>query len=143
MKRVSVIVIFLVCFLSIGISLVYSQDCKSMPPQIPEELKKFSIINDEVSKPYGFDDIGCAIKWRETQCISIQMTFDGSAKAHDFLTGEPIPVREAIYVKNADISTPQNSGIIAFKTRKEAEEFLKKAGKRGKILTFDELISGN
>ncbi len=140
-RRLSFIVIFLILILSLSIPSVYSQQCKSMPPDIPEDLKKFSIINDEVSKPYGFDDIGCAIKWRATQCISIQMTFDGAAKAHDFLTGEPIPVKDAFYVMGADIKTPQASGIVAFKTRKEAEEFLKKNGKKGKILTFDELIN--
>ncbi len=115
--------------------------CTNCGMDIPDNLKKFSVIQ-RAGKKVIFCDIGCAIQWRAKQCTSIQMTFDGAAKTYDYNTGEPVSMQDAVYVKDSGVETPMGFGIIAFKSKADAESFIKKAGK-GKLLTYDELIQLN
>ncbi len=134
----SVIVFFA---LLLTATFVYAGECRNVSANdIPDAKKKYSLFNDEVSKPYAFDDIGCALLWRQKQCISIQMTFDGTARVHDFISAKPIYAKDAFFLKSKGVSTPGGYGIIAFEKREEAEKHLKKLGTEGKVLSFDELL---
>jgi hypothetical protein len=115
-----------------------SNTCLVSSKEIGEEVKKFSVFNTEISKPYAFADIGYALKWRDNQCTSIQMAFDGTAKVHDFYSENPVYVQDALYVKGSGIETPGGAGVVAFGDRKGAESFV--AGRGGEIISYDDLL---
>jgi len=144
MKRIlqGIAVISVLAVLAIGLSFGADRsdlsECarcgKAMDPD-----SRFSVVQKGTSKPAAFDDIGCALLWREDQCISIQMTFDGTARAYDYYSGEEVLMKDALFVRSASLHTPAGYGIAAFSTREGAEKFLKEKGGE-KVLTFDELL---
>lgn len=89
----------------------------------------------------SFDDIGCAVTWRDKQCATDQASFDGSAKAHDYLTGAEVLFVNAYFVRAPGIiNSPLGYGIVAFAERASAEKFAADKG-AGKPITFSELVA--
>lgn len=114
--------------------------CNEKGITVDESVKKFSLFQVDVAKPIAYNDIGCGILWRDNQCTAIQMTFDNTAKVHDYDSGEEIYAKDAFYVKGADIDTPVGYGIIAFRNRESADRFVAGIG-AGTVLSYDELIT--
>ncbi|MFN3479487.1 MAG: nitrous oxide reductase accessory protein NosL [Thermodesulfovibrionales bacterium] len=87
-----------------------------------------------------FDDIGCALLWRDQQCATMQDSFDSNAITHDYYTSERVNMSDAFYVIDSGVKTPMGYGILAFKTKGEAERFTKES-KKGRILSYQELLT--
>ena len=81
-----------------------------------------------------FDDIGCLMEYY-TKTDKKQI---GEAFVKDFSGDTWVNVETAIYVSDKEISTPMSYGVIAFKTKEEAQQCIDSEGK-GKVITFDEV----
>ena len=86
-----------------------------------------------------FDDIGCAIIWRNLQCALDQTTFDSKATARDFKTLSSVLMSKAFYVKNKKLQTPIGFGIAAFRNINDAKAFIKAKGS-GRLMSYEEII---
>jgi hypothetical protein len=109
--------------------------------RISEAEKRFSVVLKKIPGmgPSSYDDIGCAVISRNSECATRQMMFDGSSVAYDYLTAAEVPVETAYFVFKADVSTPRGYGIVAFKDRAQAERFAAEQGK-GKVIRWFELV---
>lgn len=114
--------------------------CGEMGILIDDATKRFSVTQGNVAKPVSYNDIGCAMIWRENQCTAIQTTFDSTAVAFDFLDGEEVPVDKAYFVRGSGIDTPMHFGVVAFKSREAAERFVEEHP-GGIIVTYEELLN--
>ena len=139
-KELAMCLIVCISSLIISSSGAFAGECQQVTGEIPKNLLKYSLTNNEVSKPYAFDDIGCALKWRQKQCISIQMTFDGTAKVYDHNTLKPLHARDAFFVMSDMVQSPAGYGIVAFEKREDAEKYLATLGGKGKVMSYDELL---
>lgn len=103
--------------------------------------KKFSVIMPRVPGMEGssFDDIGCAVVWRNGECASRQSTFDSNAFTFDYLTGEQIALENAFFAVETGVKTPMGYDIVAFKDKPAAEKQVKSSGK-GRIYKLFELV---
>lgn len=81
-----------------------------------------------------FDDLGCLIKYMK------DMNEDdlGEAFIKDQSGKHWLNVKTSSYVYDKDIWTPMSYGVVAFKTKTSANNFIKKEGK-GQLLSFDDL----
>lgn len=85
-------------------------------------------------KNYKFDDIGCMEQWeREHEKEKLGMDF-----VRDYNDKTWIERDKATYVHDASIRTPMAYGVISFKDKTSAEEFVAKEG-AGKIMSASEL----
>jgi RNA recognition motif-containing protein len=100
--------------------------------------KKYSVKGD-VNGPTSYGDIGCAFVKRKQYCAMEQISFDNTAEAHDYYSGESIRMSESFYVIESNTKTPMGYGIVAFKDIESANRFITERQK-GKILTFDEIM---
>ena len=81
-----------------------------------------------------FDDIGCLIEYMKNmndKDLGEAFIKDQSGKVW-------LNVKTATYVYDKDIWTPMSYGVIAFKTKDSAKNYIKKAGK-GELLSFADL----
>jgi len=106
---------------------------------ITDEGIKFSVSDTKSLQKVAFDDIGCALLWRDQQCATMQDSFDSNAIVHDYYTSETVGISDAVYVIDSGVKTPMGYGILAFKSKDGAERFLREFQK-GKILTYQELL---
>lgn len=86
-----------------------------------------------------FDDIGCAVIWRNMQCAMDQTLFDDKATARDFDDLSTIRMSEAYYVLDDNLMTPIKFGIAAFRNIKAARKYMVDNGS-GKLLGYRDLI---
>jgi len=86
-----------------------------------------------------FDDIGCAVIWRNLQCALDQNTFDAKATVRDFNDLSFVLMSEAVYVMNKNLHTPIGFGIAAFRNMSNAKAFKREKGS-GKIMSYKEII---
>lgn len=140
MKRQSAFLAALVA-LTFGISTASAAENCDGSGKIGEGEKKFSV---EVPKAAGlgeqsFNDIGCAVISRNSECAMRQSMFDGGAVTYDYQTGEQVPVEKAYFTMNTDVKTPKGFGIVGFKDKAEAEKFSAAHGK-GKVVKWFELV---
>ncbi|WP_194233954.1 nitrous oxide reductase accessory protein NosL [Paenibacillus donghaensis] len=85
-------------------------------------------------KNYKFDDIGCMENWeKEHAQEKLGMDF-----VRDYNDKSWIEHDKATYVYDASIRTPMAYGVISFKDKKSAEDFVAKQG-AGKIMDAKEL----
>lgn len=115
-------------------------ECNGSGILVDDETRRFSVVQRNVPKPVSYNDIGCAMVWRDNQCTAIQTTFDSTSVAFDYLDGEEIPIDKASFVRGTGIDTPMRYGIIAFRSRERAERFLAEHP-GGTILTYEELLN--
>jgi hypothetical protein len=106
-----------------------------------EAEKKFSASLPNVSGmgPSSYNDIGCAVISRNSECATRQMTFDSNAVVYDYVTEEAIPSEKAFFVLKSDVKTPAGYGIVAFKDKMQADKFSAEHGK-GKVVRWFELV---
>lgn len=142
MKRLFLMAALLI---SLMLSGAWAGDCTSGNATITEDNIRFSLTNDQLLAPVAFDDIGCALIFRDEQCGTDQYRFDSGSMVHDYYTEEAVPAKEALYVAGSGVETPGGHGILAFKDRESAERFLSEGsegseGNKGKVLTYGELL---
>lgn len=112
--------------------------CSRCSMTIENSMKKFSVITPGRVVPAAFDDISCALLFRNGLCAMDTMEFDNTATVYDYYSGESVKMTAAVYVTGSLVKTPMASGIIAFKDKASAEKFLAEQG-QGEILLFDAL----
>ena len=81
-----------------------------------------------------FDDLGCLMEF----VAGVDESEVGAMFMKDIVQGEWMDVKEATFVYSKDYWTPMNYGVLAFKTKEEAEEFMKNEGD-GEFLAYDDL----
>lgn len=86
-----------------------------------------------------FDDIGCAIIWRNLQGAFDQTAFDSKATARDFNNLSSVLMSRAFYVINKKLRTPIGFGIAAFRDINGAKAFIKAKGS-GRLMNYKEII---
>ncbi|WP_239619241.1 nitrous oxide reductase accessory protein NosL [Cohnella mopanensis] len=87
-------------------------------------------------KTYKFDDIGCMNEWKKTNGTeNIGMDY-----VRDYNDKEWVEYKKATYVYDASLRTPMAYGIVSFKDKKAAEDFIAEQGV-GKLMKADELVS--
>jgi copper chaperone NosL len=90
---------------------------------------------DSDGKPFKFDDIGCMLNFIKKGSASVSAS---SFFVMDFDQRQWVKADSAYYVRSADLTTPMNGGIIAFKDQAKAQEAVEKY--HGKLLHFKELL---
>ena len=115
--------------------------CSVCNMKISEAGKNFSVVLPNVSGmgPSFYDDIGCAVISRNSECATRQMTFDSNAIVYDYLTGEAVPAEKAFFAFKSSFRTPMGYGIVAFKDKVQAETFAAEHGKV-KVVKWFELV---
>jgi len=114
--------------------------CSQCQMELSDANLKYSAeLSDEKSPAY-FDDISCAVNWRVTLCARDQMDFDSRAFVYDFNSGEKIKMPDAFFVVDSGVETPMSSGVIAFKDKEEAQQYVNENYK-GRVIDYNELVS--
>ena len=115
--------------------------CSQSNMMINEANRKFSAFLPNVSGmgPSSYDDIGCAVASRNSECATRQMTFDSNAVVYDYVTEEAVLAEKAFFVLTPDVRTPMGYGIVAFKEKARAENFAAEHGKV-KVVRWFELV---
>lgn len=114
--------------------------CKRCAMLLDPALKKFSVTVAEGMERSSFDDIGCALLWRDAECAMRTSAFDNNARVYDFHTEEAVPIEKAFFAVHTGTRTPMGYDIAAFKNKDEAARFVKEKG-QGQILTFNQACS--
>lgn len=114
--------------------------CKRCNMRLDPADKKFAVTVAEGIEASVFDDIGCALLWRDGECAMRTSAFDSNAKVYDYHTEEPVAIEQAFFVHNAGLKTPMGYDIVPFKKKEDAEKLAKDRGK-GDVLTFSQVCS--
>lgn len=113
--------------------------CAICNMRISDENIRFSVSDTKSLQKVMFDDIGCALLWRDQQCATMQDSFDSNAIAYDYYTAETVNMSDAFYVIDSGVKTPMRYGILSFKTKEGAERFVRES-KKGKVISYQELL---
>lgn len=142
MRKSNQFLLTLALLLSIGISAAAEDlqpTCGSVGlDQVPEAYRKFSVVIPAGIEPSSFFDIGCAVKHRDTECASRQMAMDQNAAVFDYASGERIKAEDAFFATGTDVQTPLGHGVVAFKEKAAAEQFV--AEHKGKVLKWFQVV---
>lgn len=113
--------------------------CSVCNMKVSQEGKNFSVVLPNVSGmgPSSFCDIGCAVRSRNDECATRQMTFDSNAIVYDLATGEAVPAEKAFFAFKSSFRTPMGYGIVAFKDKVQAEKFAAEHGKVNVVRWFE------
>ena len=114
--------------------------CKNCNMNFDNAGKKFSVVVPKGIEFSEFDDIGCALLWKNGECAMRQDAFDNNALVYDYRTEESVPIQSAFFVVEAGLKTPMGHGIVAFKVREQAEQLVAEL-KKGKVVKYAELDS--
>jgi hypothetical protein len=122
-------------------SPVQAQECKSMSAALAHQAKKFAVVVPRTAgmEAQAYDDIGCGVVSRNSECATRQGIFDSNALVYDYLTEEQVPAEKAYFVLGTDVRTPRGYGIVAFKDREKAGQFSAGHG-GGKVVRWFELV---
>ena len=115
--------------------------CSQCNKMINDADRKFSAFLPNVKGmgPSSYNDIGCAVASRNSECATRQMTFDSNAVVYDYVTEEAVLAEKAFFVLTPDVRTPMGYGIVAFKDKALAEKFAAEHGKV-KVVRWFELV---
>jgi len=140
MKRPKIFLLSLFALLLGIASQGMAEDCAGAG-RIGEGEKKFSVVLAKAAgmAAQSFNDIGCAVISRNSECASRASAFDAGAKTYDYRSGEELPVEKAYFLMQSGEKTPRGFGIVAFKDKAEAENFAAARGK-GKVIKWLELV---
>jgi copper chaperone NosL len=116
--------------------------CSRCLMKIEDSKKKYSVTTPGRVIPVAFDDISCALLFRDELCARDRMEFDYTARVHDYYTEEMLKMTDAVYVIGSPHKTPMDCGVVAFKDRGSAEKFIAEQGK-GNIIEFNAVIEIN
>lgn len=86
---------------------------------------------------YKFDDIGCMDEFLEREA---DLQDENAAKKYvrDVDTGEWVELQNAFHAYHPDFWTPMANGVVSFKDKESAEQYVKKQGV-GEVLNYKEL----
>ena len=89
---------------------------------------------DDTGQVFKFDDIGCMANFinQKRNNAPTAATF-----VMDFESREWMKAENAFYVRSAELKTPMNNGLVAFKNQSNAEAASTKY--RGTVLSFGEV----
>lgn len=103
--------------------------------QVKDDAYATQIVTKE-GKSLKFDDIGCMNEWK-----SQNGTDDiGMEYVRDYNDKEWIQFEQASYVYDASIRTPMAYGLVSFKDKQSAEQFIEEQG-IGQLLSSKELAN--
>lgn len=114
--------------------------CKRCSMHLDAADKKFSVTIAEGIEASAFDDIGCALLWRDGECAMRMSAFDSNARVYDYGNAEPVVIEQAYFVHGAGLKTPMGYDIAAFKKKEDAKKLKKEKG-RGEVMTFSQVCS--
>lgn len=143
MKRILTSLFALTLFYNMSLAQEVKKEvapiCAFCNMRIPDENIRFSVSDSKSLQKVMFDDIGCALLWRDQQCATMQDSFDSNAITHDYYTSEMVNVSDALYVIDSGVKTPMGYGILSFKTKENAERFVRES-KKGRVISYQELL---
>ncbi|MCM3701659.1 nitrous oxide reductase accessory protein NosL [Paenibacillus macerans] len=103
--------------------------------QVKDDAYATQIVTKE-GKSLKFDDIGCMNEWKKQNGTDdIGMDY-----VRDYNDKEWIEFKKATYVYDPSIRTPMAYGIISFKNKESAEQFIKEQGV-GQLLSSADLAN--
>lgn len=103
--------------------------------QVKDDAYATQIVTKE-GKSLKFDDLGCMNEWKTqngTEDIGMEYVRDYNDK-------EWIEYKKATYVYDASIRTPMAYGLVSFKDKQSAEQFIEEQGV-GQLLSSEELAN--
>lgn len=86
---------------------------------------------------HKFDDIGCMDEFLKSE-KSLKEAGASKQYVRDMETGEWVELEKAFHAFHPDYWTPMANGVVSFKTKERAEEYVKEQGK-GEVLDFQAL----
>ncbi len=143
LNRTGVLTVILVIATAIAVAAAGKElptSCKRCNMHLDPAHNRFSVTVAEGIEASVFDDIGCALLWRDGECAMRTSAFDSNARVYDFETGEATVIEQAFFVHAGGLRTPMGYDIAAFKKREDAERLVRK-NKQGSLLTFSQLCS--
>ncbi|MEX2416746.1 MAG: nitrous oxide reductase accessory protein NosL [Paenibacillaceae bacterium] len=131
------------------IALIGCGDKKYEPVAVNEDVDKCDICNMQVNdngfatqliteegKVYKFDDLGCMNEWKkENGTDEIEIEF-----VRDQETSEWINADRAYYAYDPSFKSPMAYGLISFKDKKSAEQYIVEQG-TGVLMNWSDLSS--
>ncbi|RCX23745.1 copper chaperone NosL [Fontibacillus phaseoli] len=103
--------------------------------QVKDDAFATQIVTKE-GKSLKFDDIGCMNEWK-SQNGTDEI---GMAYVRDYNDKEWIEYEKAAYVYDASIRTPMAYGLVSFKDKKSAEQFIQEQSV-GQLLSSEDLAN--
>lgn len=103
--------------------------------QVKDDAYATQIVTKE-GKSLKFDDLGCMNEWKTqngTEDIGMEYVRDYNDK-------EWIEYKKATYVYDASIRTPMAYGLVSFKDKQSAEQFIEEQGV-GQLLSSEQLAN--
>lgn len=113
--------------------------CKKCNMPLAAAEQRFSVSVPKGIEASAFNDIGCLIAWRNSECAMRQSAIDSNAVVRDFSTGEEVAAEQAFYVVGSETATPRKHDIIAFKSKERAEAFTAEK-KKGSIMNYRQVV---
>ncbi len=89
----------------------YGEDVCDACHMVISESRFAAALTTPDGHVYLFDDIGCMVRFVQTQNVTIQ-----NAWVHDYTTTIWTPVETALFVRTRRVTTPMGYGVIAFAT---------------------------
>jgi copper chaperone NosL len=86
---------------------------------------------------HKFDDIGCMDEYLQTE-QSLNEQGAAIKYVRDMETGEWVELEKAYHAYHPDFWTPMANGVVSFKNKERAEEYVKEQG-MGSVLDFQAL----
>lgn len=107
--------------------------CAKCNMHVPNDMfgVEYITVSGDVKK---FDDLGCMVNYMKDSSDDIVNVY-----VKDYLTEEWVDAKAATYVNDPEVITPMSNGVISFKTKEDAEQFIIKRG-QGEIFDYDALL---
>lgn len=116
---------------TIGPVAIEGSDMCSFCRMSISETRYAAELIDNDGQAFKFDDIGCLANFVKQKGIT------GATFVMDFDRHEWLRAENAVYVRSAELKTPMNGGIVAFKDESGANAAVAKY--RGSMLRFAEV----
>jgi nitrous oxide reductase accessory protein NosL len=120
-----------------GMSL--ASTCNPDDTEITDDIRAFSVVNVGLERD-TFEDIGCAVMWRDELCAHEIIDFDANALVHDYESGESVRMTKAFFVRGSRVREG-GYDIVAFTDAARAEEFARAHG--AQVMDFNQLTTVN
>lgn len=140
LKKIIITVVALFFFAGSGFTAPAAENdsgCRQLDEKASGDRVKYSLYA-EVNGPIFFNDIGCGIRYRNSELCAMEMvSFDMNARVYDYYTAEKIDIGKAYFW--LDDKDPAAS-IQAFSSKEAAEKFTADTD-GGVILDYTELTN--
>lgn len=118
----------------VPVALAPEDMCSYCRMAISEKQYAAEVIDSD-GQAFKFDDIGCMVNFVENKKNKAPVA---AYFVMDFDRREWIKGEEAHYVRTSEVTTPMNSGIIAFRTQSQAQQAVDKY--QGKLLSWKDIV---